>query len=82
MVLDSFTDWLILLAVVLVLFGGASKIPELARAMGRAVGEFKKGQAEIEREIKDMASTQNTSSSSTNQAVQGQAGSPDRTKKE
>jgi sec-independent protein translocase protein TatA len=82
MVLDSFTDWLILLAVVLVLFGGASKIPELARAMGRAVGEFKKGQAEIEREIKDMASTQNTSSSSTNQPVQGQAGSPDRTKKE
>lgn len=65
MVLDSLTDWLVLGAVVLILFGGASKIPELARAMGRAVGEFKKGQAEIEREIKGMTSTQTIPSPTT-----------------
>ncbi|PSN92920.1 twin-arginine translocase TatA/TatE family subunit, partial [Candidatus Marsarchaeota G1 archaeon OSP_B] len=29
--LDSLWDWLIFIAVVLVLFGGANKIPELAR---------------------------------------------------
>jgi sec-independent protein translocase protein TatA len=52
--LDSLTSWLILIAVIALLFGGASKIPEFARAMGRAVGEFKKAQTEVEKEIKKM----------------------------
>jgi len=36
---------LICLAIVLVLFGG-KKLPDLARSLGRSVGEFKKGKEE------------------------------------
>ena len=36
------TELLIILAVVLVLFGGA-KLPKLARSLGQAQSEFKKG---------------------------------------
>ena len=40
---------LICLAVLLLLFGG-KKIPDLARSLGKAKGEFKKGLAEGEKE--------------------------------
>lgn len=36
------TEWLIILAIVLVLFGG-TKVPKLARSFGHAVREFEKG---------------------------------------
>jgi sec-independent protein translocase protein TatA len=48
---DSLDDWLIIAIVVAVLFYGSSKIPQLAHALGRSFGEFKKGKAEVEREI-------------------------------
>jgi sec-independent protein translocase protein TatA len=38
------TEWLLIGAVVMLLFG-ARKLPELARAMGSSVNEFKKGMA-------------------------------------
>ena len=41
----------ICLAVAFVLFGGAKKIPELAKSLGKAKSEFKKGLAEGEREV-------------------------------
>ena len=41
---------IICLAVAFVLFGGAKKIPELAKSLGKAKSEFKKGLAEGERE--------------------------------
>ncbi len=40
----------ICLVVAFVLFGGARKIPELARSLGKAKSEFKKGIAEGEKE--------------------------------
>ncbi len=40
----------ICLVVAFVLFGGAKKIPELARSLGKAKSEFKKGLAEGEKE--------------------------------
>ncbi len=40
---------LICVAIIAVLFG-AKKIPELARSIGKAKGEFKKGLAEGEKE--------------------------------
>ncbi len=43
--------WQILIcAVIVALLFGAKKIPELARALGKAKGEFKKGLAEGARE--------------------------------
>ena len=38
------------LIVAFVLFGGAKKIPELARSLGKAKSEFKKGMVEGEKE--------------------------------
>ncbi|HTT35188.1 MAG TPA: twin-arginine translocase TatA/TatE family subunit [Thermoplasmata archaeon] len=49
---DSLDDWLIIAVVVGILFYGSSKIPQLAHSLGRAMGEFKKGRAEVDREIK------------------------------
>lgn len=44
-------EWFVLLAIVLLLlFFGPTKIPELARGIGRAWGELRRGQAESERE--------------------------------
>jgi len=43
---------LILLFIVVLLFG-AKKLPELARSLGRAKGEFDKGKREIEEELRE-----------------------------
>lgn len=40
-------ELLIILVIVMLLFG-ASKIPELARSLGKSVQEFKKGQSELD----------------------------------
>lgn len=48
---DSIDDWLIIAVVAGILFYGSSKIPQLARSLGRSVGEFKKGKAEVDREM-------------------------------
>jgi sec-independent protein translocase protein TatA len=48
---DSLNDWLIIAVVVGVLFYGSSKIPQLARSLGRSLGEFKRGRMEVDREI-------------------------------
>ena len=48
-------EWvIIIIAIVILLFGGAAKIPEFARALGRAVGEFKKGRVQVEEEIEEL----------------------------
>lgn len=41
----GYGELLLLLLVVLLLFG-ARKLPELARALGKSIGEFKKGKDE------------------------------------
>ena len=46
----SIWHWLILLAVVLLLFGGAGKIPRLMRDMGQGINAFKKGLKETEKD--------------------------------
>jgi sec-independent protein translocase protein TatA len=47
------TQELILIFGVAMLLFGANKLPELARSMGSSVGEFKKAQAESERNLKE-----------------------------
>ncbi len=41
-----------ILVVAVIFFFGGEKLSELARALGRFTGEFKKGKAEMEKEIK------------------------------
>ncbi len=55
--LDPGPELIILIFIVVILLFGAKKIPELARGIGRAVGEFKRGKTEIEREIADASFT-------------------------
>ncbi|HYA70471.1 MAG TPA: twin-arginine translocase TatA/TatE family subunit [Thermoplasmata archaeon] len=62
---DSIDDWLIIAVVAGILFYGSSKIPQLAHSLGRSVGEFKKGRAESERELKaEQAAAASSSTSS------------------
>jgi sec-independent protein translocase protein TatA len=44
-------DWLIVLLIIVILFG-STRIPQLARSLGRSVSEFKKGVREGEEEEK------------------------------
>lgn len=37
--------------IIIIIFFGAAKLPELARSMGRSMGEFKRGQLEVEKEL-------------------------------
>ena len=50
------TEVIVILVVVLVLFGG-KRIPELARALGRASFEYKRAKETIKKEIKDLKET-------------------------
>ncbi|RLI29686.1 twin-arginine translocase TatA/TatE family subunit [Candidatus Bathyarchaeota archaeon] len=45
-------EWIILIAVIVIVLFGAKKLPELARSIGKATGEFEKGKAEAEMEVK------------------------------
>ena len=42
------------IALIVILLFGASKLPDLARSMGSATGEFKKGRQEVEEELDEM----------------------------
>ena len=46
------TEWIWVAVVLIALFVGAKKIPEMARSLGKAKAEFEKGQIEGELEIK------------------------------
>jgi sec-independent protein translocase protein TatA len=46
----SIWHWVIVLAVILLLFGGRGKIPNLMRDMGQGINAFKKGLKEEDKE--------------------------------
>lgn len=47
------TEWIWIILFVVVLLFGSKKIPEIARALGRARGELERGRQEVEREIRE-----------------------------
>ena len=54
--LQNIGPWQLVICIVVafVLFGGAKKIPDLAKALGKAKSEFKKGIAEGEKEEEEL----------------------------
>jgi len=75
--LGSATDIIIIIIVAVVLFAGASKIPELFHSMGRAVGEYKKGKVESEMELSKMVQESPTSTSTSTQSASSPAAQRD-----
>jgi sec-independent protein translocase protein TatA len=49
-------EWIILVALIVVVFFGVRKIPELARSFGKASAEFQKARIEAKRELQEMKS--------------------------
>lgn len=54
-------EWLAIIFVVLLLFG-AKKLPELARGLGKSIGEFKKAKDEFTSEIEKASQIETQSS--------------------
>jgi len=46
------SEWLWIALVAAILLFGSKKLPEVARSIGKAMGEFQKGKMEIEREMR------------------------------
>jgi len=46
-------EWIWIIVIVGVLIFGAKKIPELARTLGRAKGDYEKGRIESEKDLKE-----------------------------
>lgn len=44
-------EWIIIIAVIVILFFGVKKIPQLARSFGKASAEFRKSKLEADREL-------------------------------
>ena len=46
------SEWIIVIVAAGLLLFGAKKIPELAKTMGKAKGDYKKGEIEADEELK------------------------------
>lgn len=49
-------EWVIIIGLIVVVFFGVKKIPELARSFGKATAEFEKARIEAKRELQQMKS--------------------------
>jgi sec-independent protein translocase protein TatA len=47
-------EWVIIIGLIVVVFFGVRKIPELARSFGKASAEFQKARIEAKRELQEM----------------------------
>jgi sec-independent protein translocase protein TatA len=52
-------EWIIIIGLIVVVFFGFRKIPELARSFGKASAEFQKARMEAKRELQQMKSQGN-----------------------
>jgi sec-independent protein translocase protein TatA len=57
-------EWIFIVIIVVVIFFGAKKIPDLARGFGKATSEFEKARIEAKRELRELKNA-GTSSSTT-----------------
>jgi sec-independent protein translocase protein TatA len=53
-------EWIWIVVIIGVLIFGAKKIPELAKTLGRAKGDFEKGKIEAERDLKEFKEKQDS----------------------
>jgi len=53
------SELIILVVVIGVLLFGAAKIPQLAKTFGKAKAEYKKGEIEGDKELKDIKENEN-----------------------
>ena len=53
-------EWVIIIALIVLVFFGVKKIPELARSFGKASAEFEKARIEAKRELQQLKSQGNT----------------------
>jgi len=53
-------EWIWIIVIIGVVFFGAKKIPELARTLGRAKGDYEKGRIESEKDLKDFKEKQDS----------------------
>jgi len=49
-------EWVIIIGLIVVIFFGVKKIPELARSFGKATAEFEKARIEAKRELQQLKS--------------------------
>jgi len=49
----GFPELLVILLIVLLLFG-ATRLPEIARSLGKSIREFKKGVKEVEKDVEEI----------------------------
>ncbi|MDQ3835805.1 MAG: twin-arginine translocase TatA/TatE family subunit [Thermoproteota archaeon] len=47
-------EWVIIIGLIVVVFFGVRKIPEIARSFGKASAEFQKARIEAKRELQEM----------------------------
>jgi sec-independent protein translocase protein TatA len=50
-------EWVIIIVVIIALFFGVKKIPELARSFARASGEYEKAKIEMRKEVESVKAT-------------------------
>ena len=53
-------EWVWIIVIVGILIFGAKKIPELARTLGKAKGDYEKGRIESEKDLKEFKEKQDT----------------------
>ncbi len=53
-------EWIWIIVIVVVLIFGAKKIPELAKTLGKAKGDFEKGKIESEKDLKEFKEKQDS----------------------
>jgi len=73
---------MLIILLVLVLLFGANKIPKLARSTGQAMGEFKKGREEIDKELEEISDPDASSTTSSSSEPEPIVDEGDRTETE